>query len=229
MARSLEELLASTDSIVEMLRNVQSGPNVYPGVPPEFTNWRDEQEAWQTTAILFDLSYHMVDLLLEGPGALDLLKHVGFNSFEGFSIDNAKHLAPCTPEGYVIGDVILFYLGEQSFDLVGRAPALNWIRYHIETGGFDVSYDWDERTVLRKDQSRRRFYRLQIQGPRALDIMEKTLGASPPEVRFFHMATFDIGGVRVRALRPSGSTAMRFRSVRERSIGASISSASCGR
>lgn len=201
MARSLEDLLASTDSTVEMLRNVQTGPNVYPGVPPEFTNWRDEQEAWQTTAILFDLSYHMVDMLLEGPGALDLLKHVGFNTFEGFSIDNAKHLVPCTPEGYVIGDVILFYLDEQSFDLVGRAPALNWIRYHAETGDFDVTYDWDERTVLRKDQSRRRFYRLQIQGPRALAIMEKTLGSAPPDVRFFHMATFEIGGVPVRALR----------------------------
>ena len=32
-----------------MLRNSQAGPNVYPGVPAEYTNWRDEQNAWQHT------------------------------------------------------------------------------------------------------------------------------------------------------------------------------------
>ncbi len=201
MARSLEELLATTGNVVERLFNVQLGPNIYPGVPPEFTNWRDEQEAWQTTAILFDLSYHMVDLALEGPGALDLLTHVGFNSFDGFGVDQAKHLAPCSYDGYVIGDVILFCMGEQSFNLVGRAPALNWIRYHAETGGFDVSYDWDERTLLREDPSSRRSYRFQIQGPNALPIVEKVLRGPPPEVMFFHMTTLEIAGSPVRALR----------------------------
>jgi glycine cleavage system aminomethyltransferase T len=201
MAGSLEELLNATGNIVDRLHNVELGPNVYPGVPLEFTNWRDEQEAWQTTAILFDLSYHMVDLALEGPDALDLLAHVGFNSFEGFSVDQAKHLAPCSYDGYVIGDVILFYLGEGLFNLVGRAPALNWIRYHAETGGFDVTHEWDERTVLRKDPSRRKSYRFQIQGPTALPIMEKVLGAPPPDVKFFHMTTVEVAGLPVRALR----------------------------
>ncbi|HKX75963.1 MAG TPA: aminomethyl transferase family protein, partial [Acidimicrobiia bacterium] len=95
MAGSLEELLNATPDIVGMLRNAQVGPNVYPGVPAEFTNWRDEQEAWQKSCILFDLSYHMVDLILEGPEALELLTRVGFNSFEGFAVDQAKHLVPC--------------------------------------------------------------------------------------------------------------------------------------
>jgi len=36
--RSLEELLRSISSPVEMLRNAQVGPNAYPGVPAEYTN-----------------------------------------------------------------------------------------------------------------------------------------------------------------------------------------------
>ena len=68
MTRTLEDLIDSTDSMVDMLRNMQTGPNVYP-VTPEFTNWQDEQWAWQNTCILFDLSYHMVDLRLEGRDA----------------------------------------------------------------------------------------------------------------------------------------------------------------
>jgi syringate O-demethylase len=201
MADSLEELINTTDNMVDLLRNMQTGPNVYPGVPPEFTNWRDEQQAWQNTCILFDLSHHMVDLRLQGPGALDLLKHVGFNSFDGFGVDHAKQLAPCTPEGYVIGDVILFHLEDELFELVGRMPSLNWIIFHAETGDFDVDYRVDQRTVMRDDPSRRQSYRVQIQGPNAMATMEKVLDDSPPDVRFFDMTRFDIAGRLVRALR----------------------------
>ena len=62
---------------VDLLRNSPSGPNVYPGVPPEYTNWRDEQQAWQKTCVLFNLSFHMADLYVEGPDATKLLSHLG--------------------------------------------------------------------------------------------------------------------------------------------------------
>lgn len=200
MTRSLQDLLDETPNTVDMLRNAQAGPNVYP-VEPEYTNWQDEQEAWQNTCVLFDLSYHMVDLALEGPDALDLLTYVGFNSFEGFEVDNAKHLAPCSPDGYVIGDVILFYLDGERFNLVGRAPALNWLRYQADAGGYKVEYEIDQRTAMREDKDRRRSYRLQIQGPKALPLLEKVLAGPVPDVKFFHMATIEIANTRVRALR----------------------------
>ena len=85
--RSLEDLLRSIESPVELLRNSQAGPNVYPGVPAEFTNWRDEQQAWQQTCVLYNQSYHMADLAVEGPDALELLSHLAVNSFEGFGVD----------------------------------------------------------------------------------------------------------------------------------------------
>ena len=39
-----------------MLRNSPLGPYVYPVVPSEFTNWRDEQRAWKETCVLFNQS-----------------------------------------------------------------------------------------------------------------------------------------------------------------------------
>ena len=165
--RSLEDLLGTVESPVELLRNSQAGPNVYPGVPAEFTNWRDEQMAWQQTCVLFNQSYHMADLAVEGPDALQAALALAVNSFESFAVDKAKHFVPCTPEGYVIGDVILFHLAENSFNLVGRAPALNWITYHAETGGYDVGLELDQRTALRTD-GRRKSYRFQVQGPNAM-------------------------------------------------------------
>ncbi len=198
--RSLEDLLQSVESPVELLRNSPAGPNVYPGVPAEFTNWRDEQQAWQQTCVLYNQSYHMADLAVEGPDALKLLSQLAVNSVEGFGVDRAKHFVPCTPDGHVIGDVILFFLAENRFNLVGRAPALNWITYHAETGGYDVEVELDQRTALRTD-GRRRSYRFQVQGPNAMHVIEKVLTQTPPEIAFFHMTTVRIAGKTVRALR----------------------------
>jgi syringate O-demethylase len=197
---SLEDLLSAAGSPVELLRNSQAGPNVYPVVPPEFTNWRDEQRAWQTTCVLFNLSYHMNDLAVEGPDALELLSRLGVNSFDGFAGDRAKHYVPCSPDGFVIGDVILFALGGNRFELVGRAPALNWIIYHAETGEYDVIVELDLRSALRTD-GRRRSYRFQVQGPTAMQVLEKALGGPPPELRFFHTTTVAIAGTTAGALR----------------------------
>ena len=198
--QSLEDVLAAATSPVELLRNAQVGPNVYPGVPAEFTNWRDEQQAWQQTCVLYDQSYHMADLAVEGPDALKLLSHLAVNSFEGFTVDRAKHFVPCSPDGYVIGDVILFALAENEFNLVGRAPALNWVTYHAETGDYDVRIELDQRWAMRTD-GRRKHYRFQVQGPNAMLVVEKLLGQSPPELKFFHMTEVAIAGTTARALR----------------------------
>jgi syringate O-demethylase len=198
--RSLEDVLQSAGNLVELLRNSQVGPNVYPGVPSEFTNWRDEQQAWQQTCVLFNQSYHMADLAVRGPDALKLLSSLGVNTFEGFVPGKAKQFVPCTPEGYVIGDVILFALDEDDYNLVGRAPVLNWVTYHAETGGLDVAVELDQRTALRND-GRRRSYRFQIQGPNAMRVIEKVLGEAPPELKLFNLTTVRIAGRTVRALR----------------------------
>ena len=60
--KNLEELLRANGGPVNHLRNSPSGPNPYPVVQSEYTNWRDEQRAWQQTAVLFDQSYHMTDI-----------------------------------------------------------------------------------------------------------------------------------------------------------------------
>lgn len=201
-ATSLQEVIDGVpDNIADYLRNLPAGPNPYPGVKAEYTNWRDEQQAWQKTCVLFNQSFHMTELLVEGPDALKLLSYLGVNSFANFRVDTAKQFVPCTPDGYVIGDVILFHLAENTFNLVGRPPALNWVRYHAETGGYDVTTSPDERSAARPDPFNRRHYRYQIQGPNAAAVLEKATGAPAPALKFFNMTTVSIAGKQVRALR----------------------------
>ena len=198
--QSLEQLLATAASPVDLLRNAQAGPNVYPGVPAEFSNWRDEQRAWQETCVLYNQTYHMAELMVEGPDALKLLTGLGVNSFATFAPGKAKQFVPCTPDGYVIGDVILFGLEDQKVNLVGRAPVLNWVTYHAQTGGHDVEVTFDQRTALRSD-GLRRHYRYQVQGPNAMQVIEKALGHAPQDLKFFNMRMETIAGKDVCALR----------------------------
>jgi vanillate/3-O-methylgallate O-demethylase len=133
-AESLEGRLQSAGNPVAMVRNSQIGPYVYPKVPSEFSNWRDEQHAWRETSCLFDQSHHMTDLTISGPDALRLLSSLGVNSFNGFAVGKAKQFVCCNPDGYVIGDAILFFLDADRLSLVGRPSAHNWVQYHDETG-----------------------------------------------------------------------------------------------
>jgi vanillate/3-O-methylgallate O-demethylase len=201
--QSLEDVLRTASNPVDLMRNSRIGAYVYPVVPPEFTNWRDEQRAWRETAVLFDQSHHMAELLVTGPDALRLLSHLGTNSFVGFAPNRAKQLAPCSYDGYVIGDVIMFYLGEQEFNLVGRAPTINWVQFHGETGGYNVQLRRDDRSPSNPGGKAvvRRHYRYQVQGPNAARILEKLNGGPIPDVKFFHMDAITIGGRKVRALR----------------------------
>ena len=63
--RNLEELLGTAESPVALLRNAQVGPNVYPGVPAEYTNWRDEQRAWQETCVLYNQNTKEITVFYE--------------------------------------------------------------------------------------------------------------------------------------------------------------------
>jgi len=199
--QSLEDLLKSVRNPVDLLRNSQTGPYVYPVVPPEYTNWRDEQRAWQETCVLYNQSYHMTDMYVEGPDALKLLNDLGINSFKGFEPNKAKQYVACNYDGYVIGDVVLCYLSRERLNLIGRPSVHNWVQYHAETGGYNVICERDERAVARSGPIVRKVYRYQVQGPNAMKTMEKVLGKTPPDLKFFNMTQVTIAGYRVNALR----------------------------
>jgi syringate O-demethylase len=143
----------------------------------------------------------MVELVIEGRDAEKLLSHLAYNTFNGFTVGKAKQFAPCSYDGYIIGDVILFRVAQDQFVMVGRAPAINWVEFHAATGSYDVRLERDERTAMRKDPSRRRSYRFQIQGPNAMKVIAKATGKPVPEVKFFNMTRLTIAGRTMWALR----------------------------
>lgn len=201
--QNLESLLKTAGNPVTLLRNSQLGAYVYPVVPSEFTNWRDEQRAWRDSVVLFDQSHHMAEFTVKGPDALKLMSYCTINSFANFTPNKAKQMVPCSYDGYVIGDGILFYLDKDELVFVGRAPSVNWLQFQAETGGFKVDVIRDDRSPShpRGKAVTRRHYRFQIQGPNAAKVLNKLNGGPMPDVKFFNMDSINIKGRKVRALR----------------------------
>ena len=196
--KTLQDKIDAGPGIVEMLRNAPVGFYPFP-VPDEHTNWRDEQRAWVETAVLFDQSYHMTDVIVSGPDRIRFLAGIAINNFTSFEPMRAMQLVVCSDGGYIIGDAIAFHLPDGRIQVVGKPSAANYIQYAAGKSDLDIELATDIRVV--EDAWQRDTFRFQIQGPNAWQILEKVNGGPLPDVRFFGMCEFEIGGNRVFGLR----------------------------
>jgi len=198
LTQSLQDKIDTAGNPAAMLHSSQVGPYVFP-VAPEFSNWRDEQEAWNTTAILFDQSNHMTDLYVEGPDTVRLLSELGINGFRNFGRNKAKQFVACNHDGQVIGDAILFGLKDDRVNIVGRPHVPDWVEFNAGAGGYDVRVERDERSIA--NPAGRKTYRFEIQGPKAWAILEHVNGGPIADFKFFSMGEIRIAGRPVRALK----------------------------
>ena len=201
--KNLSAMLREHGNAVNLLRNSKIGMYVYPIVAAEFSNWRNEQAAWRESAVLFDQTHHMDEIIVEGPDAEAFLENIAINSFANFDLNRAKHFVPVTPAGHVVGDMIIFREREDKFILVGRAPTANWVKFHQAVGNHKVALIHDPRSDSRPDGRAiyRTHYRFQIQGPDAARIFARINGGPVPDVKFFHVDWINVGSRRVQALR----------------------------
>ena len=203
---SLQALVDSKPDMVDFFFNDTPGPHSRNSaglspVPFEFSNWRSEQNAWRDTAVLFDQSHHMPELFLRGPDAFKLLNRIGINSLANFKPGVAKQFVGCNELGQVIGDCVLHALGDDTYELISGMTLLNWVRFHAETGDYDVVAEMDLATS--DNPSGRVNFRYEIDGPYAAAIFNEVVEGGAPSIEFFRTARVTIAGVDVLALRHS--------------------------
>ncbi|WP_203229079.1 aminomethyltransferase family protein, partial [Halobellus captivus] len=188
--RTLQDALDSAETPVDLLRDL--GLARFTDLPDEFTHWIEEQRAWQEGVAFADQSYHMTDLRIDGVDAIDLYSDYAVNNFQQFDVGQAKQLVVANPDGYLIGDAILFREAEDSFLSVGAAAAHNWLMYQAEIGEYDVETEYQPRPVgTGKDPNN---FRYQVQGPDAVAVMEEAIDGSIPDLGFFRFEEVSIDG-----------------------------------
>lgn len=195
---SLQAKIDRYGSPLDMLRNSQTGAYQFP-IPAEFSNWRDEQRAWREGVALMDQSFHMTDLHVEGRDVMQFVASLAANSFKTFGDNKAKQFIACAPSGYLIGDMIIFGLGDNLVNIVGRPTVANWVEYKAQSGEFDVACDRDERTL--QNTKPRKNFRFEVQGPDAWTLLENLNGGRIEQPRFFQMGRINVAGKSFRSLR----------------------------
>jgi len=196
---SLQQGIDEAGSPIQLLWKPEAGPWTPPVVDEEYAGWKQEQAAWREGVAISDLSYHMSDTFLRGSGAAQLLSDVSANNIDTFAIGQAKQFIPVTAGGDIVTDGILLREGEESYVLSGVEAAQHWVTFHAERDGYDVEYVTDPDRSFASEAPR--LFRLQVQGPLALDVVHRAFGGPLPETKFFHSTPVELGGASFRALR----------------------------
>ena len=191
---NLSERLDTIDDLVQVFRDNDYETDMY-DFPDEYTNWIEEQQAVRNSCTLVDQSFHMSPLYIEGPDAVTFFEDLGTNTFENFKMGSppkAKNVVFCNPNGYMIRDVILFYIEEDTFISAGTEIPTNWQLYNLEANDYDVEY----KVPYRPNQGKKpEEFRFQIQGPNAYEVIDQITDEGIPEISFFEMMEVQINGI----------------------------------
>ena len=125
---------------------------------------------------IFDVS-HMGEIRLAGPQALAAVHHISMNDASRLAVGQAQYSALLYPEGTFVDDVIVHRLGEDEYLLVinagTREKDFGWVRDN--TRQFDCAVE-----NLSDD-----FTQIAIQGPKAVDLLQKMTDAHLSTVKFY--------------------------------------------
>ncbi|OJX64477.1 MAG: hypothetical protein BGO95_08340 [Micrococcales bacterium 73-13] len=195
--QSVEDAIQAAGGPVAALRREPAPQMTF--LPWEFSSWHHEVRLWRETAAFLDQSHHMVNLIVRGPDAIRLFSELGVNDLSTLAPGSAKQYVVVAPDGHLIADGILFHLEPGVLSFVGLPTAAKWVEFHILGGGYDVEHLWDDNSWLR--QGPPQYFRYEVQGPAALEIVERVLDGPLPQTRFFGMARATISGRPVWLLR----------------------------
>lgn len=156
-------------------------------MPVQYTNVIDEHRTTRTAAGLFDIC-HMGELEVKGPEALNLLQLALTRNLADQKIGQVKLSALLNENGGVIDDLTVYKTGEESYMLVTNATPKDkdweWINNIQETNRFNCTLkDLSDETG-----------KLDLQGPRSEEILQKLSAANLKDLRFYHFCKSHVAG-----------------------------------
>ena len=158
----------------------------------------NEHMAVRTGVGIFDVS-HMGDIRLAGPGALAAVQHISMNDASRLAIGQAQYSALLYANGTFVDDVIVHRLGENDYLLVinagTREKDFNWVRDNTRQFDCKVEHLSDD------------FTQIAIQGPKAVDLLQKLTDANLSAVKFYWLTHGTVCGLKNILIARTGYTA----------------------
>ena len=156
-----------------------------------------EHNAVRTGVGIFDVS-HMGDIRLAGPEALAAVQHISMNDASRLAVSQAQYSALLYPQGTFVDDVIVHRLGEDEYLLVinagTREKDFSWVRDNTRQFNCKVEDLSDD------------FTQIAIQGPRAVNLLQKLTGADLSAVKFYWVTRGTVCGLKDVLIARTGYT-----------------------
>lgn len=146
----------------------------------------EEHLRTRTHAGLFDVS-HMGEIDIRGADAIAFVNRLTSNDASKLVNGQAQYSALTTPEGTVIDDLLVYRFAGDHLFLV------------VNAGTTEKDWDWivsqrrEENVDLKNSSSE--YCQIAVQGPAALEILQKLTDAPLAEIKYYHFTNGEVDGV----------------------------------
>lgn len=155
-------------------------------MPVQYSGVTQEHLAVREKVGIFDVS-HMGQFFIEGASAKDLLQYVTTNNVD--ALENGKAQYTCLPNGNggIVDDLIVYKMSDEKYFVVVNASNIekdwNHISKYNEKFGAKMTNSSDEMSLLA------------IQGPKAVETLQKLTDINLSEIPYYHFTIGKLGGV----------------------------------
>jgi aminomethyltransferase len=157
-------------------------------MPVQYTNVIEEHKATRTAAALFDIC-HMGEIEVRGPQAADLLQFVLTRDLSGQKTGQVKLSALLNDRGGIIDDLTVYKMAEDFYMLVTNATTRETDFYRIEEILKEKKFNCRMEDISGKTG------KLDLQGPRAEEILQTLAGSDLKGIRFYHFVQSPVAGI----------------------------------
>ncbi len=160
-------------------------------MPVQYSSIIEEHRAVRTAVGLFDVS-HMGEIEIRGPEALALTNYVTVNDAAKLTPGRAQYSALLYEHGGFVDDILVHKVADDHFFLCVNASNQEKDYEHIR--GVNR---WDAEVVF----ASARYVQLAIQGPKALETLQKLTRVQLEEIRYYRFTDGDVLGLPARIAR----------------------------
>jgi aminomethyltransferase len=166
-------------------------------MPVSYEGVNAEHETVRKGVGVFDVS-HMGEFLISGPKALDLIQKVTTNDASKLTIGRAQYSCLPNETGGIVDDLIVYRIKEEQYLLVVNASNIEKDWDHISQ--YNADYGAEMRNISEQ------YSLLAIQGPKAVEAMQKLTTVDLSGIGFYHFVVADFAGVDYVIISATGYT-----------------------
>lgn len=160
-------------------------------MPVQYSGILDEHSTVRNAAGLFDVS-HMGEIEVRGPQALDLVNYVTTNNAAKLAVGQVHYSGLLYEQGGFVDDILVHKVADDHYFLCVNASNQDKDYEHIAAHN-----SWN----CSVENNGARYAQIAVQGPRAIDILQKLTATDLSAIRYYWFADGEVSGAPARIAR----------------------------